>query len=245
MSGFPSAVVDTDRVGVGVEIGPYCVVGRGVTLADGVCLHPHVVISGEVDIGPGTEVFAGAVLGKAMARHTTIRRPLHGSAPTRVGTECSVGCHAVVYEGVTVGDGSLIGDHASILEGAVIGRDAVVGRSVTMHPDVRIGDRTRVLDHTHVATSSVIGSDCILSLHVSMASDRRFGVDGFSSEHVQGPQIGDRVRVGPGAVLLPGVRIADDVVVAAGAVVTADVAVGTHVRGVPARPVVSTTALPT
>jgi acetyltransferase-like isoleucine patch superfamily enzyme len=38
-------------------------------------------------------------------------------------------------------------------------------------------------------------------------------------------------------VLLPGIRLDDDVVVGAGAVVTADVAAGTHVRGVPARPV--------
>jgi acyl-[acyl carrier protein]--UDP-N-acetylglucosamine O-acyltransferase len=243
MGGHPSAVVETDRIGAGVEIGPYCVVGPDVTLADGIRLHAHVVITGEVEIGPGSEVFAGAVLGKAMARHATIRRPRSGPAPVRLGAACSVGCHAVVYEGVRVGDGCLIGDHASILEGAHIGRDAVIGRSVTMHPDVRVGDRTRVLDQTHVATSSVIGADCVVSLNVSMASDRRFGVDGYSPQHVRGPHLGDRVHIGPGAVLLPGIRIDDDAVVGAGAVVTVDVLAGTHVRGVPARPVSPATAV--
>jgi UDP-N-acetylglucosamine acyltransferase len=50
----PSAVVDTPRVGDGVVIGAFCVIGPDVTVHDGVVLHPHVVISGTVEIGAGT-----------------------------------------------------------------------------------------------------------------------------------------------------------------------------------------------
>jgi acetyltransferase-like isoleucine patch superfamily enzyme len=208
MSRHPSAIVETERVGDGVDIGPFCVVGPQVTLGDG-----------------------------PMARHATIRRPVADPGPVLIGAGCSIGCHVVLYENVTIGDGCLVGDAASILEGAVVGTDAVIGRMVTMHPDVTVGDRTRVLDHAHIATSAVVGDDCVLSLHVSMASDARFGLDGFSPDRVRGPSIGDRVLVGPGAVLLPGIRLDDDVVVGAGAVVTHDVAAGTHVRGMPARAV--------
>jgi maltose O-acetyltransferase len=50
-------------------------------------------------------------------------------------------------------------------------------------------------------------------------------------------EIGRNVWIGGGAVILPGVTIADDAVIGAGSVVTRDVARGATVMGVPARPV--------
>lgn len=47
--------------------------------------------------------------------------------------------------------------------------------------------------------------------------------------------LGNDVWIGMGAIILPGVTIGDGAIVGAGAVVTADVAAGTVVTGVPAR----------
>jgi UDP-3-O-[3-hydroxymyristoyl] glucosamine N-acyltransferase len=48
----PSAVVhDGARLGAGVVVGPYCIVGADVTLAERVRLHSHVVLSGHTSIG--------------------------------------------------------------------------------------------------------------------------------------------------------------------------------------------------
>ncbi len=49
--------------------------------------------------------------------------------------------------------------------------------------------------------------------------------------------IGENVWLGGGAIVLGGVTIGDDAIVAAGAVVTEDVAPGSTVAGVPARPI--------
>ena len=173
MGRHPSAIVQSDRIAGDAEIGPFCVIGPCVSVGAGARLHSHVVASGEVEIGPGTEVFEGAVLGKAMARHPTIRRPVGAPGALRIGSACSVGSHAVLYQNVVVGDGSLVGDHASVLEGAVIGQAAVIGRSVTMHPDTRIGDRSRVLDHSHIATAAVVGCDCVVSLLLAEVAGAR------------------------------------------------------------------------
>ena len=61
----PTAQVSAGAVlGAGVEIGPYCIVGDKVVLADGVRLHSHVVIAGATTIGEATQVHPFAVLGE-------------------------------------------------------------------------------------------------------------------------------------------------------------------------------------
>ncbi len=60
----PTAIIDSKaELGADVEIGPYCVVGPNVSLADKVKLHSHVVVDGHTSIGSGSEIFPFAVLG--------------------------------------------------------------------------------------------------------------------------------------------------------------------------------------
>jgi serine O-acetyltransferase len=70
-----------------------------------------------------------------------------------------------------------------------------------------------------------IGSDFLFAQQVTVGYDDR----GDS------PIIGDRVRVGAGAIVIGPITIGDDAVIGAGAVVVKDVAAGTVVGGVPAR----------
>jgi acetyltransferase-like isoleucine patch superfamily enzyme len=230
------AVVETDRIGEGVVIGPYCVVGADVTIEDGVRLHPHVVAAGNVTIGAATEVFPGAVLGKAPARSAALSRIPERGGDVRVGSGCSIGAQALIYEGVTIGSECLVGDFASVREGCRVGTRCIVGRYVSVHPDCDLGDRCRLYDHTHVASGTRMGIDCFVSVHVAMASDNALGTLPYSPERVRGPLLGDRVSIGVGARILPDIHLGDDAVVAAGSVVTRDVEAHTVVRGVPARP---------
>ena len=70
-----------------------------------------------------------------------------------------------------------------------------------------------------------IGSDFLFAQQVTVGYDDR----GDS------PAIGDRVRIGAGAIVIGPITIGDDAVIGAGAVVVKDVAAGTVVGGVPAR----------
>jgi UDP-3-O-[3-hydroxymyristoyl] glucosamine N-acyltransferase len=233
----PLAIIETDRVGRGVAISQYCVVGPDVTLEDGVRLHPHVVITGDVTVGAGSEVFPGAILGKPPARSAALSRIPASGGEVQIGRDCSIGAHAVIYEAVVIGADSLVGDHASIREGCRIGRRCIIGRFVSVHPDCELGDRCRVYDHTHIASGTRMGVECFISIHVATASDNALGELPYAPERVRGPDFGDRVSVGAAAVILPGLRLGDDATVAAGAVVTRDVGPKTFVRGVPARAV--------
>lgn len=60
-------------------------------------------------------------------------------------------------------------------------------------------------------------------------------VDEVARPHTQPVVLGDRVWIGAGAIILPGVIVGDGAVVAAGSVVTADVPSQTVVAGNPAR----------
>ncbi len=70
-----------------------------------------------------------------------------------------------------------------------------------------------------------IGVDCLFAQQVTVGYDDRGG----------SPTIGDRVRIGAGAIVIGPIAVGDDAVIGAGAVVVKDVPPGTVVGGVPAR----------
>jgi serine O-acetyltransferase len=77
-----------------------------------------------------------------------------------------------------------------------------------------------------IVTAARIGEDCQIGQQVTIGWDDRGGC----------PTIGDRVRVGANSVVIGPIHIDDDAVIGAGAVVIRDVAAGTVVGGVPAKP---------
>ncbi len=89
-------------------------------------------------------------------------------------------------------------------------------REITVGDDVRLGERVSIIDHNHV---------------LEPLDD----LDGRYNEYLCEPvEIGDRVLIGAGSVILPGSRIGDDAVIGAGAVVTGEVRAGTLALGSPA-----------
>ncbi|HEY8217783.1 MAG TPA: DapH/DapD/GlmU-related protein [Acidimicrobiia bacterium] len=231
-----SAMVETDSIGDDVVIGAQCIVGPDAVLGDGVRLHPHVVVDGEVSLGDETEVFAGALVGRTPARSAALSRPTDRSGPVTIGQRCSIGSYAVIYGDVEIGADCLIGDLASLREHCRVGDRCIVGRNVSLHPDCHIGDGTRIYDSSHIATGARLGRRCFLGVNVTMTSDNALGQLPFDHERVRGAVLGDGVAIGSAAVILPALEIGADATVASGAVVTRDVAAGTSVRGRPARP---------
>jgi sugar O-acyltransferase (sialic acid O-acetyltransferase NeuD family) len=116
----------------------------------------------------------------------------------------------------------------------------VVHPSVIMSPFVMLGEGTIVCAGTILTNNIVIGKHVVLNLGVTVGHDVTIGACSVVSPgvHISGwVTIGSDCYLGTGAVVLPRVTIGDGAVVGAGAVVTKDVAPGSTVVGIPARPI--------
>ena len=210
-------------------IAPSAVIGEGSVI------YPFSFIGEGVRIGRGVHVFPGSVIGKPpMGAGATARTPSFDET-IEIGDECAVGPNAVVYYDVSIGERTLIGDGASIREKCTIGAECIISRYVTLNYNCHVGHRTKVMDLSHLTGNMTIGDDVFISIHVSTTNDNAMGADSYSEGQITGPTIGDRARIGAGAILLPGVHVGRGATVAAGALVTRDVPEDVTVMGIPAR----------
>lgn len=129
MAVHPTAIIEDGAVlGAGVEIGPFCIVGRDVKLGEGVRLMAHVTIGGVTEIGARCVISPGAVLG--------------GDGQIRggdaAGTRLVVGEDTIIREHVTFSCGSKkghnvtkVGARGYFMAYSHIGHDCVVGDDCT------------------------------------------------------------------------------------------------------------------
>ena len=149
-----------------------------------------------------------------------------------------------------------IGNDATIRSGTVIYPDVVVGDGLQTGHHVVIREQTVVGDDVVLGTKTVLDGRCDVGDHASLQTgvyvppyssigDRVFlGPNAVLTNDpyplrqncdLEGPTLGDDVSVGANATVLPDVTIGERAFVAAGSVVTEDVPPETLAVGVPAR----------
>lgn len=140
----PTAVVDGAAVlADGAEIGPWCVVGPGVTLSEDVRLISHVVVQQDTAIGPRTIIHPFSVVGGD---------PQHGgykgeTVRLEIGADCLIREHGTFNRGTPVGGGvTRVGKSCLFMTGAHVGHDAVVGDNVTFANHATLGGHTEIGD---------------------------------------------------------------------------------------------------
>lgn len=113
---------------------------------------PTAAVIGDVEIGPESSVWFGAVLrgdhpdhGIRVGARTSIQDNcvLHVSAegPTVIGDEVTVG-HGASFESCRIGRGALIGMNAVLLHHAVIGEEALVAAGSVVPTGMEVPPRT-------------------------------------------------------------------------------------------------------
>lgn len=103
-----------------------------------------------------------------------------------------------------------------------------------------LGEGVNVLTDAVIESGNQIGTGCLIHVGAFVSHEVRIGRFCEISPKASllgNVSLGDLCRIGTGAVVLPGISIGDQATVGAGSVVTKDVADGTTVIGVPAKPI--------
>ena len=218
------------------ELAPGLVLGDRVQLGDGVRLGAHVVIHDDSVIGNRCEIQDGVVLGKPpkLARHSTASR--EAPAPLVLESDVVVCANAVVFAGAHVATGAILGDQSYVRERARIGERTLVRRNSAIDLNVTIGARVRIQTDVYIAAFAEVEDDVFVGPGVKTTNDDTMSRHG-PEYALRGCVLRRACRVGGAVTLCPGVEVGEEAFVAAGAVVTRDVAPGSVVMGVPARPV--------
>lgn len=138
--------------------------------------------------------------------------------------------HPQAYvEHAVLGEGVIIRQFASVTGGTVLGDGCSVSPFAMLHGP-RFGKRCVIQGGVMMGPGFVFGDDCFVGPNVTLCNDMWPTADkeGLDLEAMRSGEFvtvlcGDRVTIGAGAILLPGVTIGNGAVVAAGAVVAKDV----------------------
>ena len=112
------------------------------------------VVVGDVELGPGSSVWFGAVVrgdvnsirvgARTNIQDQAVVHVTGGTHPTVIGDDVTVG-HLAVLHGCTVKDRCLSGIGAIVLDGAVVGEESMVGAGALVPPGMVVPARTLVL----------------------------------------------------------------------------------------------------
>lgn len=173
----PSAVIeDGAQIDPTAKVGPFCCVGAQVSLAAGVELKSHVVVTGRTDIGEETVIFPFSVIGEIpqdlkfkgeasqliigkrnrIREHVTMNSGTEGGGGvTRIGDDglFMAGCH-IAHDAI-IGNCCIIVNSVAIAGHCIIEDDVIVGGLSGVHQFVRIG-RGAIIGAVTMVTNDVI-----------------------------------------------------------------------------------------
>ena len=150
----PTAIVDPGaRLGTGVRVGPYCVIGANVEVGDGCRLRNHVTLEGPSAIGADNVFYPYASIGQqtqdlkyqgeptrlrigngnTFREFVTVHRGTAPESCTRVGSRGNFLAYSHVAHDCTVGDGVIFSNNGTIAGHVEVEDYAVIGGLTAVH----------------------------------------------------------------------------------------------------------------
>ncbi len=158
----PTAIISPQaKLGVNVEIGPYCVINANVEIGDGCRLQNHVTITGPTKIGKDNHFFPYCTIGSQSQDLKYHAEP----------TFCEIGDHNSFREFCSVNRGTLpgtvtkIGSHNHFLSYVHIAHDCTVGNHVIFSNNGTLAGHVTVEDHVIIGGFTAVHQFCRIGCH--------------------------------------------------------------------------------
>jgi len=157
MSIHPTAVIhDHATIAEDCEIGPYCVVGKDVTLGPGCCLHSHVVIDGHAEIGEANTFYPFGSIGL----QTQDLKWKGGTTRTRIGDRNTFREYVTVNSATGDGDATVIGDENNFLAYTHVAHDCRLGDHIVMSNVATLAGHVIVEDRAIIGGLAAVHQFC-------------------------------------------------------------------------------------
>ncbi|MGA8767901.1 MAG: acyl-ACP--UDP-N-acetylglucosamine O-acyltransferase [Candidatus Acidiferrales bacterium] len=203
-----AVVSPSARIGCGVRIGPFAVVGDEVELGDGCVLESHAVVKGPSTLGRNNHVHSFAIVGgdpqdltysgqrvrlevgesNEFREFCTVHRgTIKGGGATRIGN------HNLIMAYAHIGHDCVIGDHVILTNGAQLAGHIVVEDYAGISAFCLLHQFSRVGSHSYIGAGTVITQDVApFSMVVGPREVRCYGINkiglerhGFSAERIK------------------------------------------------------------
>jgi acetyltransferase-like isoleucine patch superfamily enzyme len=152
-----------------------------------------------------------------------------------MGNGYTIGCSAVLYAGTSYADKAFVGDGAVVRERCSIGQNVVIGSGVAVENNTKIGSFTKIQTGSYITAYMEIEERVFIAPMVTTTNDNYMGRTEKRFTSIKGATIQRGARIGGGAILLPGVKVAPETFVAAGALITKDTTEKRVLKGFPAK----------
>lgn len=223
-------------MGANCLVGCYTVIEENVRLGDNVSIGNNVTVYSGTVIGDGVTVQDNCVIGKQPkpAKTSTVKidSPL---PPLVVGDNTTIGTGSVIYAGTSIGANCLVADLASVREKCAVGDYVIIGRGVAVENSVSIGSYTKIQTGAYITAYTELEEHVFIAPMVTTTNDNFMGRTEERFKSIKGPVIRRGARIGGGAIILPGIVIAEETFVAAGSLVTKNTEPKEAVKGLPAK----------
>lgn len=185
----PSAIVEPGaRLGEGVTVGPFCMVGADVSLGDGSELISHVVLAGRTTIGPRARIFPFASIGHQPQDLKYKGEP----AALTIGSDC------MIREGVTMNPGTeggglltAVGDRCVFLANSHVAHDCRIGDNVIFSNNVMLAGHCQVGHFAIIGGGAAVHQYCRIGAHAFIG-----GLSGVENDVIPyGIAIGNRAHL--------------------------------------------------
>ena len=163
----PSAVIDPQaELDNDVIVGPYSVIGPGVTILSGTEVGSHVVIKGETRIGHDNKIYQFASVGE----DPQDRKYTGGLSRLEIGDRNHIRESSTIHRGTVQDEGvTRIGDDNLFMAYTHVAHDCQIGNHVVMANAASLGGHVRLDDWVILGGFAMVRQFCHLGAHSFVA----------------------------------------------------------------------------
>lgn len=166
-----AVVCEGAKISASATIGPFCVIGKNVTIGDETVLKSHVVVDGVTQIGARNVIYPFASLGQPPQDLKYEGEP----TKLKIGDDNEIREYVTMHPGTAediaetcVGNRNLIMAMGHIAHDCIVGDDCILANGatlaghVTLEDKVRIGGLSAVAQFVRIGFAAFVGGHCAL-----------------------------------------------------------------------------------